>query len=104
MPHYKDGTEAKVGDLVKGKGYNLKGPDGNIREFVGTLIDITPGASSCNVKIAHVEVFDPIPILASSQFFGPAQGINFCYLNNGGLKPIRAGFEYGQADHFEKIG
>lgn len=24
MPHYRDGTLAKVGDVVKGKGYNLK--------------------------------------------------------------------------------
>lgn len=49
MPHYKDGTEAKVGDQVVGKLYNTAG----IR--AGTIISITPGADSCNAQVAFVE-------------------------------------------------
>jgi hypothetical protein len=32
MPHYADGTEAKIGDVVKGKGYNTK------HEIIGKVV------------------------------------------------------------------
>lgn len=48
--HYKDGTEAKVGDLVKGTTYNT--PKGSIH--VGVLLGITPGSTSCNARMAMV--------------------------------------------------
>lgn len=43
--HYKDGTEAKVGDLVKGTCYNTKGV------IVGVMLGITPGSNSCNCRV-----------------------------------------------------
>lgn len=49
MPHYRDGTEAKVGDQVTGKLYNTDG----VR--AGTIISITPGSDSCNAMVAFIE-------------------------------------------------
>lgn len=46
--HYKDGTEAKVGDLVKGTVYNTKGV------IVGVMLGITPGSNACNCRVALV--------------------------------------------------
>lgn len=49
MPHYADGTEAKVGDHVTGKLYNTEG----VR--AGTIISITPGQESCNALVQFTE-------------------------------------------------
>lgn len=51
MPHYKDGSEAKVGDQVVGKLYN-SGPEPK----AGVIISITPGAESCNAMVQFTEV------------------------------------------------
>ena len=51
MPHYEDGTQAKNGDLVIGKTYNLHG-----RTIVGTVLEIIPGSDSCNVRVAFADV------------------------------------------------
>ena len=53
MPHYRDGTEAKVGDLVSGKSYNRNG-----KVITGTVISITKGSESCNCRVAFVEEID----------------------------------------------
>jgi hypothetical protein len=45
MPHYKDGSEAKIGDQVYGKLYNTEG----LR--AGTILSITPGVESCNALV-----------------------------------------------------
>lgn len=50
MPHYKDGTEAKIGDQVFGKLYNTEG----VR--CGTIISITPGSESCNAQVQFTDV------------------------------------------------
>ena len=44
--HYANGRAAKVGDLVRGKGYNVK------HEIVGVLAHARPAA--CNCTVAHV--------------------------------------------------
>lgn len=49
MPHYADGTEAKVGDQVTGKLYNSEGIK------AGVIVSITPGAESCNAQVQFVE-------------------------------------------------
>jgi hypothetical protein len=51
MPHYQDGTQAKNGDLVVGKTYNLHG-----RTIVGTVLEIIPGTDSCNLRVAFADV------------------------------------------------
>ena len=50
MPHYKDGTEAKVGDHVTGHLFN-SGPGLK----AGTIISITPGSESCNAMVQFTE-------------------------------------------------
>lgn len=48
MPHYKNGQEAKVGDRVRGRGYNIKA------EIEGLVLKVVPGATSCNLAIGVV--------------------------------------------------
>lgn len=48
MPHYASGDEAKIGDMVKGRGYNVK------YEIVGMVTHVTPHSESCNIQVAHV--------------------------------------------------
>ena|SRR5689334_3619483 len=108
MPHYKDGTETKVGDVVRGKGYNLKDADGNLREFVGTVVGVTPGSASCNIQVAHIEARElpesiPLSDYVLSEFL--LKGVKGSG-PNGNSKPSMGGIvrlEYGQCDHFEKI-
>jgi hypothetical protein len=50
--HYKNGREAKVGDTVIGTTYNRKGIQ------VGSLVGITPGATSCNARVAIIDIKD----------------------------------------------
>jgi len=49
MPHYADGTEAKVGDQVTGKLYNSEGIK------AGVIISITPDQESCNAQVQFTE-------------------------------------------------
>jgi len=49
MPHYADGTPAKVGDQVFGQFFNTPG----VR--AGTIISITPGHEQCNAMIQFTE-------------------------------------------------
>lgn len=46
--HYANGRAAKIGDLVRGKGYNLK------HEFTGVLIQANPAGTACNCQVATV--------------------------------------------------
>lgn len=56
MPHYKDGSEAKVGDQVVGTLYNS-----GSEPKAGVIISITPGAESCNAMVQFTEA---LPIAA----------------------------------------
>ncbi len=49
--HYKNGREAKVGDLVIGKTYNTGG-----KTITGTLISLTPGPDSCSCEVGYLAV------------------------------------------------
>lgn len=60
MPHYKDGTEAKVGDQVIGRLYN-SGPEPK----AGVIVSITPGAESCNAMVQFAEAVKREPGAAS---------------------------------------
>jgi hypothetical protein len=46
--HYANGRAAIAGDVVRGKGYNIK------HEIVGLLVYANPGASACNCQVATV--------------------------------------------------
>jgi len=49
--HYKNGREAKVGDLVIGKTYNTQD-----RTITGTIVSITPGIDACSALVSYVEL------------------------------------------------
>jgi hypothetical protein len=51
MPHYADGTEARVGDQVVGRLYN-SGPDPK----AGVIVSVTPGVESCNATVQFSQV------------------------------------------------
>lgn len=44
--HYKNGREAKTGDLVIGRNYT-----GNV--FIGGIFDLNAGAETCNCRVAE---------------------------------------------------
>lgn len=110
MPHYKDGTEAKVGDVVKGKGYNVKDALGNLKEFIGTVVGITPGSESCNIQVAYVVTSEVETDFANWSWLHDnfvQKGVIGCGAKGGQDKKrvmARVSLEYGQCDHFEKIG
>ena len=74
MPHYKDGTPAQVGDIVRGKGYNVP------HEVVGRVMRVTAD-KHCNLTVACVT--------EASQLVGQ--------------DAVLASTEYGEAAAFEKI-
>lgn len=78
MPHYKNGITAKVGDIVKGIGYNIK------HEIIGRVIALTVG-NSCNVQVAC--------ITSSSKEWKTEYETR-----------VEATVEYGECSAFEKVG
>lgn len=52
MPHYKDGTEAHIGDIVTGK-------DWSGETVIAHVVHITPSAQSCNMTVSRV-VYRPV--------------------------------------------
>ena len=102
MPHYKDGSEAKVGDNVKGYGYNVKHPDGTQKLIHGVVIGIVPDSQSCNIRVAHItthklpqsfeyptaELFHQVGVLTTI-------GNESC--------GATVSLEYGECSSFEKI-
>lgn len=49
MPHYSDGTEAKVGDTVYGKPYNTP------HKVTGVVVGITPDQDECNLRVVFAQ-------------------------------------------------
>lgn len=49
--HYKDGTEAKVGDVVKGQGYNIK------HDVVGIVLALK-NEETCNITVSAFDGLD----------------------------------------------
>lgn len=76
MPHYKDGTEAKIGDQVIGRGYNVK------HVISGVVVSLTPGTDTCNLSVAHALRYDGYGTLPNAF---PMMSV-----------------EYGQTDRFER--
>lgn len=99
MPHYADGRPAKIGDRVRGKGYNLKDAQGNLREFEGIVVGVTPGSETCNIKIANLR--------AGEGKYNDAEGVERSSFNSGAIhagdSAVVIDVEYGQCDHFNKI-
>jgi len=105
MPHYKDGTPAKVGDVVRGKGYNVKGPDGQLKEITGVVVHINPGSESCNLQVEFVEI-SRMPDGFSwpdLKLFRLWEGVRIMNDAGGGHSIVTRGMDYGETAHFEKI-
>ena len=99
MPHYKDGTEAKIGDIVSGTGYNVKDAAGKPRIISGKVIQVTK-AESCNLAVAHLDEKSPLlykhdHLVAQDTVTGHTQ-IGY------GVVVIPS-VEYGATKDFEKI-
>lgn len=95
--HYKDGTPAKLGDLVKGTGYNVK------HEIQGVVTGLK-AEDSCNISIAHLVpiVFPQTGCLVgtgSSTEIGPDNVKK--YVTTSALLTINT--EYGEAKNFELV-
>lgn len=96
--HYANGRAAKAGDVVRGKGYNIK------HEIVGLLISASPNSSSCNCTVATVTkgsqvlqnaVPSPEPNASGQEFFKGFEPPS--------LYGVMATLEYGQLDAFVAI-
>jgi hypothetical protein len=55
--HYKDGTAARIGDVVKGRTWDDK-------PITGTVTAITPGSDRCNFSLVHI-VMTPAAMTSS---------------------------------------
>lgn len=91
MPHYSDGTLAAVGDVVRGKGYNIKDESGELAEIVGVITTVTPGAETCNVSL----------IVPKGCIPGTTSIVLDGVCRSGAI--VEGSLEYGQADHFVKV-
>src|SRR4051812_26306274 len=94
--HYANGRAAKVGDLVRGKGYNIK------HEIVGLLLSAHPEATACNCTVATVSIGSQIKCVG---WRGQDGSIAFPHAVVGDEKQlipseVVATLEYGQLDSF----
>lgn len=107
--HYKDGTEAFIGDIVKGIPYNTKG-----EAIVGELVQVTPDSASCNCIVAFMRTKpSPVSILALDQATGNNRKmVDFIRRPEGGIVSpdakqeellLLTDYDYGQCDHFELV-
>lgn len=102
--HYKDGTEAKLNDIVKGTGYNVPGV------IVGCVVGLTPGSESCNIQVAHIltkEIEDQaFRALEQVHQHYVRKGVAGCAMhddNRGHTMLATLDLEYGQCDEFELV-
>lgn len=94
MPHYKNGTEAKVGDLVRGYGYNVK------HEIIGKVVQVTADSDACNVAVAHVG--HDSPVLFNDQLEKVRDNVAGHTQMNWGVAVMPV-VEYGATKDFEKV-
>lgn len=90
MPHYKDGTEARIGDVIKGRGYNVP------HDVIGVLVDIRAGAT-CNLSVSCVANSSQ---LVATLHKDTDTGVLRTVMSTMRAEPIT---EYGQADAFELV-
>lgn len=94
MPHYKDGAETRVGDLVRGFGYNVK------HEIIGKVIQLTADCPTCNIVVAYLGKNSPVFFNHDiEKVRGNVTGHN--QLGWGVF--VMPNVEYGDAKDFEKV-
>ena len=89
--HYANGRAAKAGDVVRGKGYNIK------HEIIGVLVHATPGASACNCQVATVTKNPSLVTAQDADHLVAA--VPASYLTGSGQVSLLT-VEYGQLDAF----
>lgn len=110
MTHYKDGRSAQVGDVVRGKGYNVKDKDGNLKEIIGVVVGVVPNSIACNIQVAYIvskEVELDYANWSNLYDFYAEKGVTGCgpYGGSGNTRIMaRVSLEYGECSAFEKIG
>lgn len=52
--HYRDGTQAHLGDIARGRGYNLP------HDVQGVVVGLTPGSESCSIHLAVLRTAQPV--------------------------------------------
>ena len=87
--HYANGRAAKLGDIVRGKGYNVK------HEITGRLISAQPENTSCNCTVAYVGIDSVVN-------FDHYIGSDGKWAASSSVR-VLASFEYGQLDGFVAI-
>lgn len=105
MPHYRDGTEARIGDIVRGSTYNHKG------RIVGTLVSVTPGSETCNCTVAFASLvaLPALPTGAANplgSWYGvfTALGCNPPIIHQGGnASAIVGAYDYGEVRALELV-
>ncbi len=88
--HYENGRKAKLGDLVRGKGYNVK------HEIIGKVVNLR-ARDCCNLSVAHVDA-------SSNAFVGATPDLKVADL----AQPfcpvmVQASIEYGETKAFVAI-
>lgn len=101
MPHYKDGREAKIGDRVRGVGYNAEGKGYDPQRGIeGIVVEVRPGedrAGGCTLTIAF---------LKATRYELYADGTARHHWANtvaAGI-PLQVDTEYGDTVGFERVG
>jgi hypothetical protein len=104
--HYANGRTAKLGDVVRGKGYNVK------HEIIGVLTSAQPQATACNCTVACVTQSSQFCVLGWKErdreaFSFPRRYDTSVADANTPIWPgqlivgeVRATLEYGQLDAF----
>ena len=92
--HYADGTEAKLGDVVVGKGYNIKDSAGHLKTISGVIHSLVPGADSCNCQVL---ILQPVTQEHAASMYVHGHWRNTVLI---GGKLYLQTVEYGQCDHF----
>ena len=101
MPHYADGSPAKIGDHVIGMGYNVKHP------ISGIVVGVIEGSESCNLRVAYIDQqpvrkADPNNAYDSAKPTGHVIGYSgMCIVVDS--VPLKVDMEYGDTKGFNKI-
>jgi hypothetical protein len=88
--HYANGRVPRVGDLVQGRGYNVK------HEIVGRLITVRIQDTACNCTVAYVGMHSVVRFIS---YVAPEDG---GWLSSSDVE-VTASLEYGQLNAFVAI-
>ena len=96
--HYANGRAAKAGDVIRGKGYNIK------HEITGLLLFANPTSNACNCTIAAVTKSSQVLHHAFPQAEPDVNGsVFYAGLTPGSQFGVLATIEHGQLDAFVAI-